>query len=306
MPPTASRPQVVLITGASSGIGRACAEHLHARGYRVYGTSRGAAWPTGHPPDNARAVGQASSLPAAASSRPAGSDVGQASSLPYTLVPLDVTSDESVGAAIQVVLDREGAIDVVVNNAGFGIAGAVEDTPADEARAQLETNFFGTVRVCRAVLPAMRREGAGCIVNISSIAGLVGIPFQALYSASKFAVEGFTEALRMEVAPFGIRVALVEPGDFRTGFTANRRVVAGTSDAYRDRRARAVGVMEHDETHGPDPVAVARLVHRIVTLRSPRLRYSVGPASERLVLMLKRFVPARLFERGIAAYYRVR
>ncbi len=287
MPPTASRPQVVLITGASSGIGRACAEHLQACGYRVYGTSRTAAWPAGRPPDPARAVGQASGLPCRAH-------------------PLDVTSDESVAAAVQFVLEREGAIDIVVNNAGFGIAGAAEDTPPDEARAQFETNFFGTMRVCRAVLPAMRRRGAGCIVNISSIAGLVGIPFQALYSASKFAVEGFTEALRMEVAPFGIRVALVEPGDFRTGFTANRRIAAGASDAYRDRQARAVGVMERDETRGPSPAAVARLVHRIVTLRSPRLRYSVGPASERLVLLLKRFVPARLFERGIAAYYRVR
>ena len=240
-------------------------------------------------------------------SLPDRTDAGRASSPPYRLIPLDVTSDDSVAAAVRHVLDREGALDIVVNNAGFGIAGAVEDTSIGEAREQFDANFFGTMRVCRAALPVMRRQGGGCIVNISSIAGQVGIPFQALYSASKFAVEGFTEALRMEVAPFGIRVVLVEPGDFRTGFTGNRRFAApGASDAYRERQARAIGVMEHDETLGGTPEAVARLIHRIVTSRSPRLRYAVGPVSERLALLLKRFAPARLFEWGIATYYRVR
>jgi NAD(P)-dependent dehydrogenase (short-subunit alcohol dehydrogenase family) len=233
--------------------------------------------------------------------------VGQASSLPCQLIPLDVTSDDSVAAAVRFVLEREGVVDVVVNNAGFGSAGAVEDTTIDEAREQFDTNFFGAMRVCRAVLPAMRRQGSGCIVNVSSIAGQVGVPFQALYSASKFAVEGFTEALRMEVAPFGIRVVLVEPGDFCTGFTGNRRLARSPiTDAYRERQTRAIGVMEHDETHGATPEAVARLVHRIITRRSPRLRYAVGPVSERVALLLKRFAPARLFEWGIATYYRIR
>lgn len=280
-------PRVVLVTGASSGIGRACAEHLHRAGFRVYGTSRTAPWPV-------LSAGQVSSRPAA-------------SGLPYDLIPLDVTCDASVAAAVQFVLDREGRIDVVLNNAGFGIGGAIEDTTIDEAREQFETNFFGTMRVCRAVLPIMRRQGSGHILNVSSIAGQVGIPFQALYSASKFAVEGFTEALRMEAAPFGIRVVLVEPGDFRTGFTANRRLArSGVTEAYRDRQARAIAVMEHDETQGATPEAVARLVLRIVGRRSPRLRYPVGPLSERLALVLKRLTPSRLFERGLAAYYRVR
>jgi NAD(P)-dependent dehydrogenase (short-subunit alcohol dehydrogenase family) len=270
---------VVLITGASSGIGRVCAEHLHANGYRVYGTSRNAQWP--------------------------GPAVGQASSPPYCLLPLDVTSDTSVAAAVQLVVEREDALDVLVNNAGFGIAGAVEDTTIDEAREQFDTNFFGTMRMCRAALPVMRRQGSGCIVNISSIAGRIGIPFQALYSASKFAVEGFTEALRMEAAPFGIRVVLVEPGDFRTGFTGNRRLArAPVTGAYRERQSRAIAVMEHDERHGATPEAVARVVHHIVTRRSPRPRYAVGPLTERFALLLKRVVPARLFEWGLATYYR--
>ena len=234
------------------------------------------------------------------------------------MIPLDVTSDESVAAAIGIVLAVEGRIDVVVNNAGFGVAGAVEWTTIDEAREQFETNFFGTMRVCRAVLPVMRQQGSGRILNVSSIAGQIGIPFQALYSASKFAVEGFTEALRMEVAAFGIQVVLVEPGDFRTGFTAARRMVQGAvgqgfslaeahgnpvgqgfslAEAqgnpeglpYAERQAKALAVMEHDETHGATPEVVGRLVYRIMTSRSPGVRYAVGPVSETLALILKRF-----------------
>jgi NAD(P)-dependent dehydrogenase (short-subunit alcohol dehydrogenase family) len=285
---TPHRPTVVLVTGASSGIGKACVERLHAQGYRVYGTSRHAEWPP---------------VTTASSRAP----MGQASSLPYTIIPLDVTSDESVARAVDAVVAREGRLDVLVNNAGFGIAGAVEDTAIDEAREQFEANFFGTMRMCRATLPIMRRQGSGCIVNVSSIAGRIGIPFQAVYSASKFAVEGFTEALRMEAAPHGIRVVLVEPGDFRTGFTANRRLVrAAGSKAYREREARALGVMEHDETHGASPDAVARVVQRIAAARSPRLRYVVGPLSETIALALKRLAPARLFELGVALYYKVR
>jgi NAD(P)-dependent dehydrogenase (short-subunit alcohol dehydrogenase family) len=273
---------VVVITGASSGIGKACAEFLYARGYRVYGTSRQAP----------RAVVQAS----ASDDAPL-----------FELIPLDVTSDESVERGIGIVLACEGRIDVVVNNAGFGVAGAVESTTIDEAHEQFETNFFGTMRMCRAVLPIMRQQGSGRILNLSSIAGRIGIPYQALYSASKFAIEGFTEALRMEVAPFGIQVVLIEPGDFRTGFTASRRMARDAgSPVYSARQAKALAVMEHDETQGATPEAVGRLAHRIITSRSPRVRYAVGPVSEKLALALERFAPSRLLEWGIATYYRVR
>lgn len=298
---TGARPLVVLVTGASSGIGKACAEWLFARGCRVYGTSRQAP----------RALVEARTTDLAPTLR---------------MIPLDVTSDGSVDAAVGVVLACEGRIDAVVNSAGFGIAGAAELTTVEEAREQFETNFFGTVRVCRAVLPVMRQQGSGRILNVSSIAGRIGVPFQAFYSASKFAIEGFTEALRMEVAPFGVKVVLIEPGDFRTGFTAARRhvgrvfrpgdapagVAAPKGDGlrtdgspYEERQARALAVMEHDEKHGATPEAVARLVHRIITSRSPGVRYAVGPFFEKLTLVLQRLLPSRLFAWGIAKYYRV-
>lgn len=278
---TAARPPVVLVTGASSGIGKACAETLFARGCRVYGTSR-------HAP---RAVVEAP-----------GPDLAPL----LRMIPLDVTSDASVDAAVGVVLACEGRLDAVVNCAGYGIAGAAESTTVEEAREQFETNFFGTARVCRAVLPVMRQQGSGRILNISSIAGRVGVPFQAFYSASKFAIEGFTEALRMEVAPFGIGVVVIEPGDFRTGFTAARRMAREASEPYHDAQTRALGVMENDETHGATPEAVGRLVYRVITTGSPGVRYSVGPVLERLTLVVQRLLPARLFAWMIAKYYRVR
>jgi NAD(P)-dependent dehydrogenase (short-subunit alcohol dehydrogenase family) len=282
MPTDTPRPPVVLVTGASSGFGKACAELLFARGCRVYGTSRQAP----------RALVEARTSDLAPLLR---------------LIPLDVTSDASVEAAVGLVLACEGRIDALVNNAGYGLAGAAELTTIEEAREQFETNFFGTMRVCRAVLPIMRQQGRGHILNVSSIAGRIGIPFQALYCASKFAVEGFTEALRMEVAPLGVRVVLIEPGDFRTGFTASRRMARDVaSPVYSTRQAKALAVMEHDEMHGTPPEAAARLVHRVITSRSPRARYAVGPPSELLALALRRFAPGGLFERGLALYYRVR
>jgi NAD(P)-dependent dehydrogenase (short-subunit alcohol dehydrogenase family) len=271
----------VLVTGASSGIGKACAEYLFMRRCRVYGTSRRTPHvePRSTPPE---------AVPL------------------FQTIPLDITSDESVERAVGLVLASEGRIDAVVNNAGFGLAGAVESTTIAEAREQFETNFFGTMRVCRAVLPAMRLQGHGHILNVSSVAGQIGIPFQAIYSATKFAVEGLTEALRLEVAPFGIRAVLIEPGDFRTGFTANRRRTAGgDAAAYAERQASALHVMEHDEMQGATPEAVGRLVHRVIMMRFPRARYAVGPATETLALALKRFAPSRLFEWGLAKYYRI-
>src|ERR1700724_82946 len=183
--------RVVLVTGASSGIGLACATHLAGRGYRGYGTSR------------------------RSGAGPAGK---------VTMLAAGVFDGGSVEQAIATVLDHEGRLDIVVNNAGMGIAGPVENTSIEEAKRQLEVNFFGAFRVCRAALPAMRKQGSGYIVNIGSIGGLIAIPYQAMYSASKFALEGFSESLRMEVRPFGIRVVIIEPGDHKTALTGNRRV----------------------------------------------------------------------------------
>lgn len=276
-------PRIVLITGASSGIGKACAAHLYEQGYRVYGTSR-----------------KAGDFPEIPSRE-------ERASPALELIPMDVNSDESVKRAMEYIMNREGRLDVVVNGAGYGLAGAAEDTQVDEARAQMETNFLGVFRVCRVVLPIMRRQHGGYIVNISSIGGLIGIPFQSLYSASKFAVEGFTEALRAEVRRFGIHVVMIEPGDFHTGFTAHRRRATGVEKAtvYKDRFTTALGVMEADEMKGPSPEKIGYLLEKIITTRSPRLRYMVGPASEKIAVELKKVMPSKLFERAIMWYYKI-
>ncbi|HEY7406555.1 MAG TPA: SDR family oxidoreductase [Candidatus Angelobacter sp.] len=266
--------KVVLVTGASSGIGRACAEHLAGKGMTVYGASR--------------------SLSA-----------GKTGS--FRSLRIDVTEDTSVSAAVQQIYESHGRIDVVINNAGNGIAGAVEETSSQEALAQLNTNFFGVHRVCRAVLPIMREQRGGVIINVSSLAGLLAVPYQAFYSASKFAVEGLTEALRMEVKPFGIRVALIEPGDFKTDFPANRRntVEAEKSQVYRELVDRCVGVMQQEEKNGMDPLIVARLAERIIHDPSPRLRYTTGPMGERIGPKLKSILPYRIYEYLFMKHYKL-
>jgi NAD(P)-dependent dehydrogenase (short-subunit alcohol dehydrogenase family) len=267
--------KVVLITGASSGIGKACARHLARRGYRVFGTSR----------------------------RPQpGADER------FEMIPMDVTDDDSVRKGVATVLARSGRLDVVVNNAGFGFGGAVEDTSVDESREIFETNFFGMLRVCRAVLPHLREQRSGTIVNISSLSGLIAQPFQGMYSATKFAMEGVSEAMRVEVRPFGIHVVLIEPGDTRTAFTANRRRTEASqaASAYADNMQRAMAVVERDEQTGVSAEAVARLLERILRKRSPRLRYPVASASQRFAAVAKKLMPGGLFERALARYYRVR
>ncbi len=270
--------RVILITGASSGIGKACARHLAERGYRVYGTSRKI---TGDDPVENGSV---------------------------CMIWMDVNDDRSVISGIDRVLQDAGRLDVVVNNAGFGIAGAIEDTSIEEAKALFETNLFGVLRVCRAVLPKMRGQGSGTIVNISSLAGRIGLPYQGLYSATKFAVEGLTEALRMEAKPFGIKVVLIEPGDFRTGFTDNRvHTAASTEDsAYQERFQRTLRVAESDEEKGSSPEKIARLLYRILQDSSPKVRYSTGEVLQRAAAIIKGILPSKLFEWGLMKYYKAR
>jgi len=273
--PVKLQDRVVLVTGASSGLGLATARRLHARGYRVYGTCR------------------------------AGAREGAASSDAFALLRMDVDDDASVAAAVAEIVAREGRLEIVSNNAGFGICGAVEDTSSQEAHAQLETNFFGLHRVVRAVLPQMRRQGYGYLVHTSSLAGRIALPFQAFYSASKFAVEGYTEALRLEVRPFGVRVALIEPGDFRTGFTARRRFTDASrpESPYHAQMRRTVAIYERDEARGADVDALARLFVRIVETDRPRLRHVAGPLAQRLAARLGRHAPDALFERLLARTY---
>jgi NAD(P)-dependent dehydrogenase (short-subunit alcohol dehydrogenase family) len=267
------RSQVVLITGATSGMGRACAAHLHQLGHRVYGCGRRAAPP-----------------PADPTVAPEITEEG------FNLLCMDVTDEESVARGVAYVLAREGRIDVLVNNAGFGYVGAIEETSLTEAQAQFDTNFFGVLRLCRAVVPAMRERRAGLIVTISSLGGRFGVPFQAMYSASKFAVEGLCEALRLELQPFGIRVAMVEPGKINTDFFQSERLTAETrpDGPYARYLARERQVAASEP--GSQPMVVARRVARLMRHRAPALRNPVGPLRERLGIVAKSILPWRVVE----------
>ena len=255
--------RVALVTGASAGIGRACADRLAAAGWAVTGASR-------------RGTGAAK----------------------WPGVVMNVDDDAAVRAGVADLVERHGRIDALVAAAGWGVAGAVEHTSIDEAKAQFETNFWGCVRVAQAVLPVMREQGGGRIVLLSSIGGAIGIPFQAFYSASKFALEGFAEAVAYEVAPFGVHVTLVQPGNIRTDFTASRQMASASADdpVYSTALAKAVGVMERDEINGAPADSVADVVYRVLQARRPPRRVSVGKAGERAGLLAKRLLPFRAFE----------
>lgn len=258
--------KVVLITGASAGIGRACAERLTTSGHSIIGASRrhevGSPWPT---------------------------------------ISMDVDDDESVSHGVERVISEHGGLDAVVTCAGWGLAGAIEQTSMDDAKAQLETNFFGTVRVVRAALPALRAR-RGRVIVMSSIGGIIGLPFSGYYSASKFALEGWAEALAWEVKPFGVEVTLVEPGNFRTDFTQSRREVDITGDdPYAGARHKAISTMERDELKGANPSGVAVVVEKVLTSSHPPRRVTVGPVGERIGPLAKRLLPARLFEKASAS-----
>lgn len=268
-----SNGKVALVTGASSGIGRSIAQSLAAQGMSVFGTSRN---PAGTEP-----------IPGVA------------------LLALDVCQEESVRFCVEAVLAKHGRLDVLVNNAGYVLAGAVEDISPDEARAQFETNLFGAMRMIRAVLPAMRLQRSGCIVNISSLSGLVAVPpFCGVYSASKHALEAYSEHLRREVRSFNIRVSLVEPGSIRTNLTRNRRDPARPLADYDPWRRRALDAMRQLEEKGPDPSLVADRVLHIVRSDSPKLRYRVGTDAT-WVPRMRRLLPEGLFEKAVRGVFRM-
>jgi NAD(P)-dependent dehydrogenase (short-subunit alcohol dehydrogenase family) len=224
------------------------------------------------------------------------------------MVTMNVDDDASVTAGVERVLRDAGTLDGVINCAGIGLFGAVEKTSDEEARALLETNLLGVMRVCRAVLPTLRQQGQGRILNISSIGGRIGLPYQGLYSATKFALEGLTEAMRMEAAPCGVQIVLIEPGDVHTQFTDRRKRVQAShpSSAYQESEDRVLSVVEKDERSGAHPESVARRVERVLACRSPRVRYTVGPGSQRGAVELKRVLPSRWFEWALSKYYGVR
>jgi NAD(P)-dependent dehydrogenase (short-subunit alcohol dehydrogenase family) len=265
-----SSSKVVFISGASSGIGLATAEHLTSLGYKVYGTSR--------KPENNKEI------------------------TTFELLKMDVCDEASVKAAVDVIIKKEGRIDVLVNNAGYGVGAAIEDTPPKMAEAQVDTNFFGLYRVQHYVLKQMKVQDAGLIVNISSIGGVIGLPYQGLYSASKFAVEGMTEALYKELYTSSIRVCMIEPGDFKTGFTASRENVISENESLNKSR----DIIEHDEQSGQAPIKIAQLIASLIVKKRPKLRYPIGAFDQKLSISLKKILPNGLFDKIIMSYYKVK
>lgn len=258
--------KIALVTGASSGIGEATAQRLATAGYKVYGTSRRGA---------------------------------QAGNRPFEMLALDVTSDESVAAAVSEVIRRDGRIDLLVNNAGFGVAPAgAEESSIEQARSIFETNFFGLIRMTRAVLPQMRRQGSGRIINIGSVLGFLPMPYGALYAATKHAVEGYSESLDHELRTRGIRVSIIEPAYTKTPFDANFIEPDVKLDEYREARAGVSRRVNEVMATAESPDVVAETVLKAANAAHPKIRYAAGKLANRL-RFLRRFAPTGLVDAGI-------
>lgn len=261
---TSESKPTAIVTGASSGIGLATALALTKAGYHVFGTSRTA---------------RADASPG------------------ITMVQCDVTEDESVAAAIGTIVAAAGRIDVLVNSAGIGMAGAAEETSIAQARQIFEINLFGVIRMAQAVLPVMRASGGGRIINVSSVFGFMPAPYMALYAATKHALEGYTESLDHEIRGFGIRAVLVEPANIKTAFGANLIWADGTLDAYAPVRPTIVGMMRNMIENGDRPEVVADAIVRAARDQSGALRYPAGRA--RKLSLLRRFVPTKAFDKSL-------
>ncbi|MEE8340968.1 MAG: SDR family oxidoreductase, partial [Candidatus Neomarinimicrobiota bacterium] len=250
------------------------AEYLAKQGHTVFGTSR---YPGSYPtPEN------------------------------YIMLQMDVTDETTVANAIAKIIETEGRLDVLVNNAGIHIAGSIEDTPVEKSKEQFETNFFGIHRMCKAVIPYMREQQNGYIINISSIGGIIGLPYQGFYSASKFALEGMTEALRLEVRSFGIKVCLIEPGDVHIEPAHKRwKTPLSVESPHYSSFKRTMNIVERDEDHGIFPEKIAHLINNVIHKDNPKLRYTVGAFDQKLSTLLKRLLPNRFFDWIIMKHYKV-
>ena len=265
--------KVILITGASSGIGKSIAEYLHTKGMNVYGTSR----------------------------KPIKSEVNG-----VKMLALDVTDTTSIQKAIDTIVKKEHKLDVLVNNAGMGITGPIEDTPTDEMRNVFNTNFFGAIDVMKAVLPQMRKQQSGLIINVTSIAGYMGLPFRGMYSATKGALELVTEAMRMEVKEFGIKLTNVAPGDFATNIAAGRyHTPVFENSAYKKKYEENLALMDADVDGGMSPEVMAKTIYTIIHTQKPKVHYKVGGFMEKFSIVLKRILPDKIYEKLLMNHYKI-
>lgn len=268
-------PKVVLITGGSLGIGKAIGEYLHSCGYIVYGTSRN--------PGKYK------------------NDVS------FSLLKLEVTEPSSIEAAILEIIHSEGKIDVLVNNAGIGITGPIEETPIEEIRNAFETNFYGPLEVIRNVLPYMRKQRSGHIINITSIAGYMGLPYRGIYSATKGALEIITEAYRMETKQFGIHMINVAPGDFATNIAAGRyNVPVLENSPYKNAYETTLVMMNEHVDAGSDTREMALAVRKIIETPHPKIHYRVGAFIQKFSVVLKRVLPDKMYERMLMNHYKLK
>lgn len=265
--------KVVFITGASSGIGKSIGEFLHHKDFVVYGTSR-----------NPDAITQSI----------------------FPVLKLDVRNAQSIQECVALILKKEGQIDVLINNAGVGITGPIEEIPSQEIRNNFETNLFGPIEVMKAVLPQMRLQKSGLIINITSIAGYMGLPYRGIYSASKGALELITEALRMEVKDFGIQITNVAPGDFATNIAAGRYhapVLKGS--AYELPYGNTLKEMDEHVDSGSNPNEMAEAIFRIINTKQPKIHYKVGAFMQKFSIVLKRVLPDTLYEKMLMNHYKL-
>ena len=265
--------KIVLITGGSSGIGKSIGEFLHTKGFTVYGTSR-----------NPERISQSV----------------------FPLIALDVRDKTSIQNAVAEVISKSGRIDVVINNAGVGITGPIEEIPTEEIKNNFETNLFGPIEVMKAVLPQMRVQQSGLIINITSIAGYMGLPYRGIYSASKGALELITEALRMEVKSFGIHITNVAPGDFATNIAAGRYhapLVKGS--AYETPYGNTLKMMDEHVDSGSNPNEMAEAIYTIIQHPNPKIHYKIGAFMQKFSIVLKRILPDKVYEKMLMNHYKL-
>lgn len=267
--------KVILITGISSGFGNHTAKLLAEKGHAVYGTVR-------RKQEDSGLVRQ---------------------------LMMDLTDVSSIKRAVSDVLEIEGRIDVLINNAGMHSGGPIETLPLETIKLQMDTNFIGIVHLIREVLPVMRKQGGGTIINFSSIGGLMGLPFQAFYSAGKFAIEGFSEALRMEVKQFSIKIVLINPGDFHTSNSANRRnflASTGVGDPYQKQFGKSLAQIEKDEAQGWNPLILGQKIVKIVECKNPRQRYIIASFEQKLAVAVKYMLPGKWFRMILENHYQIK
>ncbi|MBV1888495.1 MAG: SDR family oxidoreductase [Urechidicola sp.] len=265
--------KVVLITGASSGLGFAIADYLSQKGFVVYGSNR--------KPDTEITYS-------------------------FKMLPLELTNKDTIKKAVDLIIKEEGRLDILINNAGTGITGPLEETPTEEIKKSFDINLFGLIDVTKTVLPHMRKQQSGLIINITSIAGYMGLPYRGVYSSLKAAARILTESMSMEVKNFGIHVVNLAPGDFKTNIASRRyhSPVKETS-VYKEVYLRNLDLMNTHVSDGENPIEIAKDIYKIINTKKPKTHYRSGKLMQKVSITLKWILPSKVYERVLMRYYKL-